>query len=529
MLDVGTLPEWVTSVGGLLALLFAARAARTAGRLLVVEQQRDSLQAEEREQRQAAKVTAWWGRLEDAQGVFLKNSSDSAVYNATITLADEFHGLLRSAVVGTLPPSSEPQFRSCSTLQWQGIPELADTRLELGFTDAQSKHWLRNGEGQLSRITEQVVIWADENRRRSLEDFATQYLSDHGVKVEVRAGRLEQLFDEMVAGTLSSPDIFITSHDRVGSLAAAGKILELRLSRKQLDRFEPSCINAGEVGGKLYGLPYAMDTTALYTNLDLLGAELMPNSIEALLEVGSRLVQQGSAGLPLALPVAPFGEAFIAYPILSSALRTRDLFSSLRAGSGFTPDLTAARSVEALEYFQATILDASVDIRLTRQTAREEFIAGRVPFLVSTGTTLRDISTAPFRVGVSAVPPLCNGGPSTNLTLVQVFVLGSAGRNPEISKGLLTNSMTSHDTVDRMTVGRPQLPALSEVLQNRIQGDADLNSLHDLCKQGLVLRANPRVPAAWRTLNELEVSLLTRRSSVRAAAKRAQTSMERAK
>jgi len=524
-IDLGSASDWVTALAGVLALIFAARAALVAGRLLAVEQERDERLLQDQVRSQARQVTAWWDKKSGTQGVFFRNASDAASYKATVTLADTGgHDIFETSVVGTIPPSNEPIFRSAKSLGWSGLPDLVDVRLELGFTDAQGNHWLRNAEGQLSQIRDQLVIWADENRRRSLEDFAVNFLSSHRVKVEVEVGRLERLFALMKSDDLRTPDIFITTHDRLLPLVTDEKIVPINLAESRRDNFEPVCVSAATINNKLFALPYAMDTVALFTNLDLVGKQ--PDSIEELVTYGELLVSRGVVETPLALPIAPYGEAFIAYPLLTSALGISDLFlRSPHGGDGLALDLTSADSIAALERFREVLRRAPAGAKLTRQSAREMFIAGKTPFLISTGTTLRDTVAAPIKVGVSRVPGFQGRPKSTNITLVQLFVLGARGDNPALSQSLLVDEMTRQPVIERLTADRPQLPALTSVLNKRVDADANLKALHQLCLDGMLLPASNIYPEVWEIFNQLEVAIAgiaESKSSVRPAARRAQ-------
>ncbi len=523
--DIGSVPDWLTAVAGGLALIFAARAALVAGRLLTVEQERDERLLDDQVRSQARQVTAWWDERDGTAGVAFRNASDAAVYKATVTLADNGPSdVYETSVVGTIPPSSEPVFRSYASLGWTNVPAITEARLELGFTDAQGNHWLRNGEGQLSQVRDQLVIWADANRRRSLEDFAVNFLSSHRVKVEVEVGRLERLFSMMRTETFRTPDIFITSHDRLAPLVTDRKVVPIKLADRRRDNFEPVCMSAATIDGELYALPYAMDTVALFTNLDLV--EKQPGSIEELLSYGELLVSRGAVDMPLALPIAPDGEAFIAYPLLSSAFGIRDMFQRRDdSAEGLALDLMAPESIAALELFQGVVRRTPETARLTRESARKLFISGRVPFLISTGTTLRDTVHAPFPVGVSPVPGFNGHPPTTNITLVQLFVVGARGENPALSQSLLVDEMTRQAVIERLTADRPQLPALTAVLKKRIDADTNLNALHDLCTQGLLLPPSNSYPEVWSTLNQLETSIADLRSSIRSAARRAQSTL----
>src|SRR4051794_16036071 len=89
----GDIPTWLSAVATLIALIFAAIAASSAHRIYLIESERDRKALDERHKQaefqrrtQAALVSAWWGRQDDASmgtgtwGAFVRNASDTPIY-----------------------------------------------------------------------------------------------------------------------------------------------------------------------------------------------------------------------------------------------------------------------------------------------------------------------------------------------------------------------------------------------------------------------------------------------------------------
>jgi hypothetical protein len=114
---------------------------------------------------QARMIAAWFGSRDGADGermeVVLMNASAQPVYDVIAWLVllqgagprkgedDDSGDVSRRSPVGVLPPG-----RSATTLPgpflWAGMHRRPG--VELAFTDAASRHWIRRGDGRLERI-----------------------------------------------------------------------------------------------------------------------------------------------------------------------------------------------------------------------------------------------------------------------------------------------------------------------------------------------------------------------------------------
>ena len=115
-----------------------------------------------------------------------------------------------------------------------------------------------------------LVIWADTQRVKALSALSDAFEAETGVALELVEKGFGQIRDDFkVAGPAGQgPDILIGAHDWLGELAASGLLAEVSLGDKT-DEFVPVAVDAFKYGGKLYGMPYAVENVAFVYNSDL--------------------------------------------------------------------------------------------------------------------------------------------------------------------------------------------------------------------------------------------------------------------
>lgn len=168
-----SIPDWITAGVAVFALLAAVWAGLTSRSLLKVELARNEESALRTERDQASHLAAWTvfcPELQDGEprdGVFVKNSSPSAVYNVVIESNDR-EGGRRAPLKMSIAPPGDFLIRSNRTYHWafpispaevgsaiRPITKQVDWQVtSVSFTDAQGTHWRREG-ALLSRVNDQ--------------------------------------------------------------------------------------------------------------------------------------------------------------------------------------------------------------------------------------------------------------------------------------------------------------------------------------------------------------------------------------
>lgn len=137
----------------------------------------------------------------------------------------------------------------------------------------------------LSASATKLIVWQSSGAQ---EDFIRMmgklYTEETGVEIEVQpVDQLSQ--DDKLA--LDGPagkgaDILAWPHDQLGIPVLQGLLWQLPEEEIGLDNYSDAAIEAMRVGGKLYGIPYAMETTALIYNKDIISE--IPESFDEFLD-----------------------------------------------------------------------------------------------------------------------------------------------------------------------------------------------------------------------------------------------------
>jgi hypothetical protein len=163
MLNWGSVPDWLSGSGALLALLFAFLAVQSSQRTALLQAQGLDTIERDRQQVQASKVAAWI--ITDDHGEHIcrvRNSSDLPVVNCHIFVHNRSQGepgeqgerYWRRLQVFVLPPGTVD--RTVGQIPFPApAGELTYTplRVALIFEDSNSRNWQRDIRGRLKEIS----------------------------------------------------------------------------------------------------------------------------------------------------------------------------------------------------------------------------------------------------------------------------------------------------------------------------------------------------------------------------------------
>lgn len=517
----GDVPTWLQAIATILALVFAAIAARTASRLHRIEFERDRVSAaerfrrEERErQSQAVHITAWWGtdaaRPQD-YGTFIRNGSDAPVYQGHLYVVDpnDPNGG-EQFDLPVIPPDVKPAFRPTrlSTPDAESNPH--NYRIELSFTDSGGIRWLRDQRGRLSELRPTLVVWADVHRAEALRQFAREFLEAHHVQVIFRNGRLESLHDELISlrDDDPAPDIFIGSHDRIADLIRHDAIEPIALPAERQKMFSRLAIDGMTFDDKLYGVPYGIDTICLVRNLNLAPHE--PLTFEHLLAHGQALQADGKVEFPLAIPVGMNGGAYYTYPLFASAggmMFERDddgRWDHNKIAFAAKGSIAAFRRLHQLGERGSGVLRRELD----GEAANRLFAEGKTPYIISTSTAIEVARKAGIPVAASTVPRFAGALPARSLTMVQGFFLCRRGTNKVVAEDLISDYMTKTEVALALHQIQPRPPALLSALNLVTISDSLVREWQKICADGELMPSFAYNSETWRAFSAAEAAVV---------------------
>ncbi|MEV6521678.1 extracellular solute-binding protein [Longispora sp. NPDC051575] len=514
--------DWV----GLAGVLVAAAGIAVPFVWTLTRRRRQSDQAQSD---QARDVHAWWERSPrpheaDRAEAVVDNDSRSPVFHANITVSSVRGGWRQKYDWPTVPPKSRVRFSVPAEAEAQagaGAPtELrsGDHEVRLLFKDAQNRFWLRE-EGHLERLNPELLLWAEPRRaemiRRQLErDFTGLY----GITVRYGTGGARTGYQETVTELLdrferaarggTCPDVLLGPHDWVGRLAGRGLIEPLTLSERQRAAFSPDALAAMTYQGQLYGVPSTLDTVALIRNTDL--APEAPATVEELVAHGRALRADRADFRILALQVGEEGDAYHAWPLLSSA--GLDLFGRHGDGS-WDPGVVLPGAPEALAALRGLGDKGEQVLRqdVGDDTAMRLFLDRRTAFLVSASRALVDIAAVndtlpaggrlPF--AVSPVPGFAGGRPGVPMVSAYGFYVHSAAPNKALARDLVGDYLARLDVAESIAGLQSRPSALMAAQDLAGLGEPVLAYTRE-CGRGDLMPSYPYMKEVWSALGEAE-------------------------
>lgn len=520
--DWGDIPTWVSAIGTLVALAFAAVAARSAIKVYEIESRRDRVHADERKRQlefvrraQAAMVSAWWGTQTGSDGVsrwgaFVRNASETPIYQTRVSVVKVFEpDISDSFGISVLPPTADPAFYP-STVWVSSAAErdVPDFRVEMTFTDSVGIRWIRDQQGKLAEVFPELRIWADSHRSDRLELFTSDFLSTHQVTAAFNTPPIERMQDDFIAAVVAgeSPDLLLGPHDWIGNLVERGLLDPIPLPFERRAAFVDRAIEAMTYRGKVYGLPYAADSVALVRNVDL--APHAPATFEDMLAHGRSLCAEGRTREPLTIQVGT-GDGFHIYPLFTSA--GGNIFAHTPSGtwdrSVIMGEGTAAafRRISELGHSGEAILRLDVD----RWAALALFSQGETPYLVCPPWAIRPARDAGVRLAVSPVPPFTGGAPARSLVAVNGLFLPSAGRNKTVVRELVLDSLTRMDVAEALYQSQPRPPALAAAAERFYAVNADTDVYRHQFENSELIPSGADVASMWANFHKAEVDLVS--------------------
>lgn len=299
-----------------------------------------------------------------------------------------------------------------------------------------------------------LTVWTDDNRQPALEEAAAAYEKETGNSVEL----VVKDFDGIRADFLSQvsnnegPDITVGAHDWLGEFAANGVVTPIELGDASGD-FADVAISAFTYDGKVYGLPYAIENTAIIRNTEL--ADSTPDTFDEMIEKG----EAAGTKFPFLVQTGAEGDPYTFYPFQTSF--GAPVFEQNDDGS-YTADL-ALGGENGAKYAQwladqgkAGVLDTSVDYDI----AVDAFKNGESPYILGGPWMIADFEDAGIDVSVDPIPS-AGGETAVPFSGVQGFYISSASENQLLASQFLIDYVGSKDTQYEIYKTGNRLPALT--------------------------------------------------------------------
>ncbi|GAB7193489.1 extracellular solute-binding protein [Kineococcus sp. NUM-3379] len=348
-----------------------------------------------------------------------------------------------------------------------------------------------------------LVIWADDKRAAALKAVAEKFGQDNGISVAVQAVSQDLQTNFVTANTAGNgPDVVVGAHDWIGNMVQNGAIDPLTLPDAQKSQFTDIAIEGVTYDSKVYGLPYAVESLALFRNTDLVPQA--PATIEDVVAGG----KASGAENPLCLQQGQEGDAYHMYPLYSSA--GGYLFGQSPDGDYDPADLGVGGpgSVAAEQKIAGLAKEGALKTSITGDNSISLFSEGRCAFLVSGPWATADVEKAGVKYALAPVPGFAGMQPAQPLTGVQAFYVASKGKNKSFAQSFVLDAAATAETMDALYAAEPRPSALKESLAKQTAADPDTAVFAQAAESGQILPAIPQMAGVWEPLGKAHAAVI---------------------
>lgn len=349
-----------------------------------------------------------------------------------------------------------------------------------------------------------LVIWTDEKKAKALQEPAKKWGEKKGMKVAVQTVANDLQTNFVTANQAGNgPDIVMGAHDWIGNLVQNGSISPVQLPADAASKLAPIALSAMQFNGQTYGVPYAVETLALYANKALTDVP-EPKSIEELVQAG----KAKGAEQPLSLPVGEKGDAYHMAPLYSSA--GGYLFGKTADGTPDPKDLGVGKegSVAAGEKMKQLGTDGVLKTSITNDNAISLFTDGKAAYLISGPWALADIKKANIDFALSAVPGFEGMQPAKPFAGVNGFYVASKGKNAVNAQTFVNDIATSSEMAEAMFPNN-QLPPVALDLQQKLAAEhPEMVRIAEFAGGAEPMPAVPAMAEVWAPLGQAEANIV---------------------
>jgi arabinogalactan oligomer / maltooligosaccharide transport system substrate-binding protein len=359
-----------------------------------------------------------------------------------------------------------------------------------------------------------LVIWADDNRVPVIKPFADKFGAANGIKIAVQELKFDQIRDQLkVAGPAGKgPDIIIGAHDWLGDLATTGLVepMDLGVKAKTLSTVG---VKAMTYGGKVYGVPYAIENIALIRNTKL--APKKPATFVELEKNALALKKAGKVKIALAIQNSD-PDPYHNYPLFSGAggyvfkADSSGSYDANNLGLDSKGGLAAAKQFR--KWIDSGLIDPSVNFDIMIQSFGDGEAAYAItgPWAVNDKEKGFKVKGVPYVV--EPIPTITKGIKPGVFVGVQGFMVSSFSKNKSLAKTFLLDSMTSAAAQTELFKqgGRP--PANLESFK-AAQVDPDVKGFGLSGQNGQPLPAIPAMGSVWSAWTDAYKLIFTKQGT----------------
>lgn len=348
-----------------------------------------------------------------------------------------------------------------------------------------------------------LTVWVDADRAAVLQDAAAEFTAETGVAVELVQKDFGEIRDQFVSQvpTGEGPDIAVGAHDWLGVLVTNGVVAPVELG-DAAGGFQEVALNAWSYEGQTYGVPYSIENIALLRNADLVA---QPSA------TWDEMVAAGKAAgteYPFLVGLDPIAsDPYHLYPFQTSF--GAPVFGTNADGSYNPADLQIgnaggdAFAQWLADQGAAGILNSNIDGDL----ARENFVAGKSPFLLTGPWNVPAATEAGINVAVDPIPS-AGGELAQPFVGVQGFFLSAKSDNVVAATTFMTDYIGSQDVQMALYEVGGRAPALTAAFESVVASDPIVAGFGEVGATAVPMPSIPQMGAVWEFWGVTETAII---------------------
>ncbi|WP_143745191.1 sugar ABC transporter substrate-binding protein [Marinilactibacillus piezotolerans] len=343
-----------------------------------------------------------------------------------------------------------------------------------------------------------LVVWEDIDKSAGTEAAIAAFEEEHDVTVEVierpYGDNVEDLRLDGPGGT--GPDVFAMPHDSIGTAVTEGLIKPLDVSQEVQDMYTESAMLSQMVDGEVYGLPYAVETTLLYYNRDLVDEENLPTTLDEWYEFSENITGDGTYGF-----LALWDQIYYAQSIIGGY--GGYIFAQDDEGNYDVEDigLNNEGAIEAAEYIQKFYSEGLFPSGIIGEQGINVldslFSEGKAAAVISGPWNLGPYEQAGIDYGVVPLPQLSNGDPMSSFVGVKSYNVSSYSEYPELAQELVLWLTNEENQLTRYE-NTQEVPAIKALEDNPVITESDsTQAIFEQSGNSVLMPGIPEMSEVW--------------------------------
>jgi len=309
-----------------------------------------------------------------------------------------------------------------------------------------------------------LTVWSSEKQQDFIRKIGQEFTRDTGVTVEVQQITFGDIKTKYLTAAQAGegPDIIIGAQDWLGELVVNGLLEPIPKSAIELDKFADSGIEAFTYEGVLYGVPYALESQALFYNRDYINDNEVPTNIDELKKLAKQFTTPDTAGFLFSA-----GELYYSYSFISALggyvfkHDPRTGYDVSDIGLNNEGAIKAAYLIKS--FFDEGILPYGVDYNIVDSM----FLDGLAAMVINGPWAVKSYLDAGIDFGVV---PLTRIEVEPGKTMkpfvgVQGLMINSRSSNKAFAMEFVINYLATAEGIYEFYIADPRLPARNDVVQ----------------------------------------------------------------